>query len=147
MKTDPEEIVDDSNDEVIDQSSDPGTIGEASLSGSSPDPVSDDNTLESAQAVGLRLDETDDASNPLNLAGDVARAEQARRSPPQNDVIADVSDDQVRHYVGTADYPINKSQLIEHALRHGANHALVSRLDLLPERAFESPEEVVLNLN
>lgn len=49
------------------------------ISGSEPDPESDDDTLQNAQEVGIGLDADDDMPRPLNIAKDVEEAEKLHR--------------------------------------------------------------------
>lgn len=54
--------------------------GEQSVSGSTPDPESDDDTLENAHNMGLQLNEDDEHPQPLNLAADIDKAEEYHRT-------------------------------------------------------------------
>lgn len=65
----------------------PHTVGEHTVSGSSPDPVSDDDTLRNSHEVGLRLDEDYEHPKELNIAADVAAAERRRRSMDTDDML------------------------------------------------------------
>lgn len=61
-------------------SSSPSVMGEQSLSGDMPDPESDDNVLENAHAVGLALEEDEEHPKPLNIAADINKAEEYRKT-------------------------------------------------------------------
>ena len=54
----------------------PSVIGEQSVSGDMPDPESDDDTLENEHEVGLKLNEDEEHPKPLDLAGDMNKAEE-----------------------------------------------------------------------
>ncbi|CAN5135389.1 hypothetical protein BH09PAT1_BH09PAT1_2880 [soil metagenome] len=54
----------------------PSVTGESSVSGSDPDPESDDDTLLNAHAVGLQLGEDLEHPKPLDLGGDINKAEE-----------------------------------------------------------------------
>jgi hypothetical protein len=54
--------------------------GEQSVSGTTPDPASDDDTLENAHNVGLRLDEDEEHPKPLGVGDDMDKAEEYQRS-------------------------------------------------------------------
>jgi hypothetical protein len=55
------------------------SLGEQSISGSTPDPTSDDDTLEAAHAVGTQLDEDEENPQDLDIARDIDKAEKALR--------------------------------------------------------------------
>lgn len=57
----------------------PNEISESEVSGSTPDPESDDNMLENEHEVGLYTDATDDDAPELNIAEQIEKAEQAHR--------------------------------------------------------------------
>lgn len=50
-------------------------LGEQSVSGSTPDPTADDDTLANAQAVGTQLHEDDEHPQELDIARDIDKAE------------------------------------------------------------------------
>jgi hypothetical protein len=62
-----------------DEALSPSITGEESVSGDTPDPESDDDTLENAHDVGLGLDEDYDDPQPLDIAKDVEEAERLHR--------------------------------------------------------------------
>jgi hypothetical protein len=68
-----------SSNNTINDSVSPSVLGEQLVSGSDPDPESDDDTLLNSHQVGLRLDEDEENPRPLNIAEDVAAAERRRR--------------------------------------------------------------------
>lgn len=57
----------------------PQNEGEQATSGHMPNPESDDDMLESSHQMGMRLDEDDENPQPLNLAREIEKAEQAHR--------------------------------------------------------------------
>ncbi len=57
----------------------PSVQGEESVSGDMPDPESADDTLANAHAMGMQLDEDLEHPKPLDLAGDIDKAEEAFR--------------------------------------------------------------------
>ncbi len=57
----------------------PSVQGSDAVSGSTPDPESDDDTLLNAHAMGLQLDEDIEHPKPLDLAGDINKAEKYHR--------------------------------------------------------------------
>lgn len=58
----------------------PSTQGEQSISGSAPDPESDDDTLENAQNVGEQIDEDPEHPKELDLGGDIDKGEEEIRT-------------------------------------------------------------------
>lgn len=60
----------------------PSNEGQQSISGSEPDPTSDDDTLDVAHAVGSQLDEDDSMEHPqeLDISRDIDKAEQDLRT-------------------------------------------------------------------
>lgn len=60
----------------------PSTQGEQSVSGSMPDPTSDDDTQANAHGVGEQLGEDDEEENPeeLDIARDIDEAEEYKRT-------------------------------------------------------------------
>jgi hypothetical protein len=58
----------------------PYNQGEQSVSGSTPDPDADDDTLANAQAMGTQLEEDEEHPQELNLAGDIDKAEEYHRT-------------------------------------------------------------------
>ena len=65
----------------VDTEISPASAGEEDVSGSATDPESDDNMLDASHEVGLRMNETEDEKQELNIAQDVEEAEKARRGP------------------------------------------------------------------
>lgn len=57
----------------------PENIGEQEVSGSTPDPASDNDTLANAQAVGTQLDETSENPQEVDLGEDIDKAEEYYR--------------------------------------------------------------------
>lgn len=55
-------------------------LGEQSISGTTPDPTADDDTLAAAQAVGTQMDEDTEHPKELDIAGDIDKAEQDLRT-------------------------------------------------------------------
>lgn len=55
----------------------PSVQGEESVSGDMPDPESADDTLMNAHAMGEQLDEDLEHPKPLDIAGDIDKAEEA----------------------------------------------------------------------
>lgn len=53
----------------------PDEIDEQSISGSAPDPDSDDDTLQNAQMMGQQLEEDTENPEELDLARDINKAE------------------------------------------------------------------------
>jgi hypothetical protein len=68
------------NDVLTDITPSPDETGEQSVSGDMPDPASDDDALENAHAVGLRLDEDEEHPKELDIASDIDKAEEYHRS-------------------------------------------------------------------
>jgi hypothetical protein len=66
------------NEELDNASADES--GEQSVSGDMPDPASDDDTLENAHAVGLRLNEDEEHPQELDIASDLDKAEEYQRT-------------------------------------------------------------------
>jgi hypothetical protein len=58
----------------------PDYRSEQAISGSMPDPTSDDDTLEVAQAMGMQLEEDDEHPQELNIARDIDQAEEDLRT-------------------------------------------------------------------
>ena len=58
----------------------PENVGEQEVSGSTPDPDADADTLAKAQAVGTQLDETADTPQELDVGGDIDKAEEYERT-------------------------------------------------------------------
>lgn len=58
----------------------PDEVGEQSVSGDMPDPASDDDTLENAHNVGLRLNEDEEHPQELDIASDIDKAEEFHRT-------------------------------------------------------------------
>jgi len=58
----------------------PNVKGEQSVSGTTPDPSSDDDTLANAHDMGIGLGEDAEHPQDLNIAKDMADAEAYRRS-------------------------------------------------------------------
>ena len=94
MNDDPNKIMDDSKDnprnisssnpsvEVDDfHTSNPSisSYGEQSISGTSPDPSSDDDTLKNVHEMGMQKDEDTEHPQPLDLGGDIDKAEEEVR--------------------------------------------------------------------
>lgn len=74
-----------------DEATPPQERDEDSMSGHMPYPGTVPSTLDAAQNVGLYTEEGDDEDEmpmELNLADQVRQAEQARRRPPQEDLVA-----------------------------------------------------------
>lgn len=65
-----------SSDDRIDLKS-PAVLGEESISGDTPNPDSDDDTLENAHAVGEQLDEDEEHPKPIDIARDIDNAERS----------------------------------------------------------------------
>lgn len=63
----------------------PQVEGEASLSGHMRDVGSNDDLMDARQKSGVGLDESSEQPRPLDIAEDVAAAEQLRRSAPEED--------------------------------------------------------------
>ncbi|RJR24330.1 hypothetical protein C4578_03015 [Candidatus Microgenomates bacterium] len=68
-----------SEEEFETMTSFPEYYDEETISGSMPNPESDDDTLKSEQEWGLYLDVDGEHPKELDIAGEVARAERARR--------------------------------------------------------------------
>ncbi len=66
--------------ERVNESTPPDIKGEQSVSGDTPDPGSDDDTLENEHKVGLRQDEDEEHRESLDIASDVDEAEEYHRS-------------------------------------------------------------------
>lgn len=66
----------------------PQVEGEASLSGHMRDEGSNDDLMDARQKSGVGLDESSEQPRPLDIAEDVAAAEELRRSAPEEDPIA-----------------------------------------------------------
>jgi len=77
----PHEIVGQQNNENTNDvaSTQPYSQGEQSVSGSSPDPESDDDTLANAQAVGMQLLEDVEHPQEIDIARDIDAAERSHR--------------------------------------------------------------------
>lgn len=58
----------------------PSNQGEQSVSGSTPDLESDDDTLANAQEAGEQLDENEEHPKEIDLGGDVDKAEKYHRT-------------------------------------------------------------------
>ena len=75
---------DSSSSEIINTESAPyvnsKNVGEQEVSGSTPDPDADADTLANAQAVGTQLDETADTPQELDVGGDIDKAEEYERT-------------------------------------------------------------------
>lgn len=56
----------------------PQQQGESSISGSTPDPESDDNVLDAAQQAGLYEDQDEEHPGELNIAEEVEKDEKER---------------------------------------------------------------------
>lgn len=68
-----------SEEEFETMASFPEYYDEETISGSMPDPESDDDTLKNEQEWGLYLDSDSEHPQELDLAEEVAKAERARR--------------------------------------------------------------------
>ena len=66
--------------EVFEEQDDTESQGEQSVSGTTPDPASDDDTLANAHNVGLRQDEDDEHPKELDVGSDMDKAEEYQRS-------------------------------------------------------------------
>jgi hypothetical protein len=60
--------------------SQPEHLGEQAVSGSTPDPTADDDTLEAAHAVGTQLNEDEEHPQELDIARDIDKAEESIRT-------------------------------------------------------------------
>ncbi len=49
---------------------------------------------------------------------------------------------QVQKYLSGVDYPVQKQDLIEHARSQGADDALISTLERMQDREFQTPADV-----
>jgi hypothetical protein len=58
----------------------PAQAGEQSVSGSTPDPTADDDTLETAHAMGQQLGEDEEHPQELDIARDIDEAEESIRT-------------------------------------------------------------------
>jgi hypothetical protein len=58
----------------------PYNQGEQSVSGTTPEPEADDDTLANAQAMGTQLEEDEEHPQELNLAADIDKAEEYHRT-------------------------------------------------------------------
>lgn len=65
--------------ETLGEDAPPSVKGEQSISGDMPDPESDDDVLKAAHQVGVGLDDKPGKPKPLDLAGDVEKAEKKKR--------------------------------------------------------------------
>lgn len=48
----------------------------------------------------------------------------------------------MRKYLSGVDYPVRKQDLIEHARSQGAEDALISTLEAMEDREFQTPSDV-----
>lgn len=71
---------DETGNTTLSSSTVPSVVGEQSISGDMPDPESDDDVLENAHMMGLALDEDEEHPKPLNIASDVQKAEEYRKT-------------------------------------------------------------------
>jgi hypothetical protein len=71
--------LDEGSNDTLQESSPPSVVGEQSVSGDMPDPEADDNVLDNAHQMGIGLDAGENNPKPLNIAADVAAAEERRR--------------------------------------------------------------------
>lgn len=70
--------------DIIDESTNnspfsPDEVSEQMVSGSMPDPESDDDMLDNAHDVGLYTETDDDDAQPLNIADQIEKAEKYHR--------------------------------------------------------------------
>jgi len=49
---------------------------------------------------------------------------------------------QAQKYLDNVDYPVDRDTLVEHARDHGADDDIISTLEGLPDRTYNSPTEV-----
>jgi hypothetical protein len=56
--------------------------------------------------------------------------------------MAQITPTDVQRHLGGMEYPASKSDLVEQARASGADEAVISRLESLPDREFEDPAEV-----
>ncbi|NJL36618.1 MAG: DUF2795 domain-containing protein [Leptolyngbyaceae cyanobacterium RM2_2_4] len=56
--------------------------------------------------------------------------------------MASVNPIQLQKHLKGIDYPVNKENLIKHAKKHGADENVISVLDQLPDKEFETPADV-----
>ncbi|NJO72814.1 MAG: DUF2795 domain-containing protein [Leptolyngbyaceae cyanobacterium RM1_406_9] len=56
--------------------------------------------------------------------------------------MASVNPIQLQKHLKGIDYPVNKENLIKHAKEHGADENVISVLDQLPDKEFETPADV-----
>jgi hypothetical protein len=49
---------------------------------------------------------------------------------------------QVQKFLGAIDYPTDKQTLVDHARQEGAGQDIVDALRRMPERSFNSPNDV-----
>lgn len=61
--------------DTIDEAASPETLGEQSMSGTDPDPESDDNALDAAQEAAVAPDADEEHPQPMNIAEDVRKAQ------------------------------------------------------------------------
>lgn len=58
----------------------PANVGSQDISGDMPDPSSDDDVLENAHNMGIGLDEDSGHPKPLDIGGDIDKAEEYKRT-------------------------------------------------------------------
>jgi len=56
--------------------------------------------------------------------------------------MATVNPVQVQRFLSGIDYPVRKDALLEAAREHGADDNVISTLERLPDREFNSPNDV-----
>jgi hypothetical protein len=56
--------------------------------------------------------------------------------------MASVNPIQLQKHLKGIDYPVNKENLIKHAKGHGADDKVISVLNQLPDKEFETPADV-----
>ena len=49
---------------------------------------------------------------------------------------------QIQKYLGGVDYPATKQDLLKHAQQEGADEAVLSMLQQLPEQTYQRPADV-----
>lgn len=53
-----------------------------------------------------------------------------------------ISSAELQKYLKDIDYPVDKTQLMDHAKQHGANEDVMSLLERMPTQEYKSPVDV-----
>lgn len=108
--------------------------GEQTAYGSMPNPeiVNQEDTLETAQEMGIYSNSDEEHPAILNTKEVINVADQQNRVNPI----------QVEKYLGGIDYPTNKESLIEKAKEAGADDSIINALEQMLGDTFESPTDV-----